>query len=161
VTQTPTTTLVVPFDELGGLAGRVLGPSSWIEVGQERIDAFASAAEDHQWIHVDPERAAATPFGGTIAHGFLTLSLLIPMWTELLEVPDVTTKIVYGLNRVRFPAPLRSGSSIRARVTVVDVREVPGDGREITADLVIETPDGDRPVCAVQALFRFYRERVR
>jgi acyl dehydratase len=136
----------------------VLGPGSWTEVGQDRIDAFATATDDHQWIHVDPQRAANGPFGGTVAHGFLTLSLIIPLWTELLEVPDVTTKLVYGLNRVRFPAPVRSGSSVRATATIADVREVAGPGREILADLVVETTDGDRPACVAQAVFRFLRE---
>jgi acyl dehydratase len=156
-----TTTTVVPFDELGALPGRVLGPSAWRDIDQERIDTFATAADDHQWIHVDPQRAADGPFGGTIAHGFLTLSLLIPLWTELLDVPDVTTKVVYGLNRVRFPSPVRSGSRIRAAITVASVQEVPGNGREIVADIVIETPDGGKPACVAQAVFRFYRAEQR
>ncbi len=151
------TTTVIPFAELGSLAGRVLGPSEWRKGDQERIDTFAAAADDHQWIHVDPERAATGPFGGTIAHGFLTLSLLIPMWTELLEVPDVTTKVNYGLNRVRFPAPVPSGSDLRATVTIADVHEVVGNGVEILADFVIETADGGKPACVAQAVFRFYR----
>ena len=157
MTPAPTTT-VVPFDELPALAGRVLGPSAWREVGQDRIDTFATATDDHQWIHVDPQRAADGPFGGTIAHGFLTLSLLIPRWTELLDVPDVTTKIVYGLNRVRFPAPVRSGSSVRATATIVSVEEVGGGGREIVADLVVEASGGAKPACVAQAVFRFYGE---
>jgi acyl dehydratase len=156
VTQPSTT--VVTFDDLLSLTGRVLGPSSWREVGQDRIDAFADATDDHQWIHVDPERAAAGPFGGTVAHGFLTLSLLVPLWTELLDVPDVTTKLNYGLNRVRFPAPVRSGSSVRATATIADVREVPGPGREIVADLVVETTDGGKPACVAQAVFRFLQD---
>ena len=152
---TPT---VVPFDALLTLPGKVLGPSAWREIGQDRIDTFATAADDHQWIHVDPRRAASGPFGGTVAHGFLTLSLLIPLWTELLDVPDVTTKLVYGLNRVRFPSPVRSGSSVRATATIADVHEVPGAGREIVADFVIETAGGTKPACVAQAVFRFYQE---
>jgi acyl dehydratase len=156
VTDAPTTT--VRFDDLLALTGQVLGPSSWREIGQDRIDTFAAATDDHQWIHVDPQRAASGPFGGTVAHGFLTLSLLIPLWTELLDVPDVTTKIVYGLNRVRFPSPVRSGASVRATVTIAGVQEVPGNGREIVADFVIEARGGTKPACVAQPVFRFYRE---
>ena len=157
MTEAPPTS-VVRFDDLLSLTGRVLGPGAWRSVGQDRIDTFAAAADDDQWIHVDPVRAASGPFGGTVAHGFLTLSLLIPLWTELLDVPDVTTKLVYGLNRVRFPSPVRSGSSVRATATIVDVHEVPGDGREIVADFVIEATGGTKPACVAQAVFRFYRE---
>ena len=148
----------VHLDDLPTLVGQRLGPSRELLVDQARIDQFAQATDDYQWIHVDPVLAAASPFGGTIAHGFLTLSLLIPLWTELLDVPDVTTKIVYGLNRVRFPAPVRSGSSVRATATIVSVEEVGGGGREIVADLVIEASGGAKPACVAQAVFRFYGE---
>src|ERR1700749_791386 len=96
-------TTVDTLDELPSLVGQELGVSSWIEIDQSRISAFADATGDHQWIHVDPERAKRGPFGQTIAHGYLTLALIIPMWTDLLEVRDVTTKVNYGLNKVRFP----------------------------------------------------------
>ena len=99
-------TTVDTLDELPSLVGKELGVSSWIEIDQSRIDTFADSTNDHQWIHVDPERAKQGPFGETIAHGMLTLALVIPMWTELLEVRDVTTKVNYGLNRVRFPSPV-------------------------------------------------------
>jgi acyl dehydratase len=157
VTQASTTT-VVPFDALTDLPGRSLGPTAWFPITQERIDAFADAAQDHQWLHVDPLRAAGGPFGGTVAHGFLTLSLLIPLWTELLEVTGVGGKVVYGLNRVRFPSPVRSGTAVRAVATIAGVVEVPGDGREIVADFTVETQGGTKPACVAQAVFRFYRE---
>src|ERR1700761_3591344 len=120
------TTLVDSLDQLPSLVGTELAISSWVEVGQGRIDAFADATDDHQWIHVDPERAKSSPFGQTIAHGYLTLSLVIPMWTELLEVRDVTTKVNYGLNKVRFPSPVPSGSRVRARATLAAVDPIPG-----------------------------------
>ncbi|HEY0715998.1 MAG TPA: MaoC family dehydratase, partial [Streptosporangiaceae bacterium] len=100
------TTVIDTLDGLTSLIGQRLEPSSWTEVDQKRIDAFAEATGDHQWIHTDPGRAKNGPFGGTIAHGYLTLSLLIPMWSEILEVREVTTKVNYGLNKVRFPAPV-------------------------------------------------------
>ncbi|MBO0772859.1 MAG: MaoC family dehydratase, partial [Actinobacteria bacterium] len=104
------TTIVSGLDELKGLAGTDLGHTGWLEVSQQRVNAFADATGDHQWIHVDPERAAAGPFGGTIAHGYLTLSLVVPLFTELLEVREVRMGINYGLDKVRFPAPVRAGS---------------------------------------------------
>src|SRR5215469_9917057 len=101
------------LDGLKALAGTDLGHTRWLEITQERVDTFADATDDHQWIHVDRERAAAGPFGRTIAHGFLTLSLIIPLFSELLEVKGVSMEINYGLNRVRFPAPVPVGSKIR------------------------------------------------
>src|SRR6266403_412748 len=109
------TTIVDTLDDVASLVGKELGTSSWIDVDQVRIDTFADATDDHQWIHMDPVRAADGPFGGTIAHGYLTLSLLAPMWTDILEVRDVKTKVNYGLNKVRFPSPVPSGSKIRMR----------------------------------------------
>jgi acyl dehydratase len=147
----------VKFDELKTLAGGTLGVSEWLTVGQDRINTFADATDDHQWIHVDTERARSGPLGGTIAHGYLTLSLLIPLWTDLLEVADVTTKVNYGLNKVRFPSPVPAGARIRLTGTLADVVEVPGDGLQLTADLVVEIENGDKPACIAQPVFRFYR----
>lgn len=96
------------IDGIKAQAGADLGHSSWVEIAQPRVDTFADATDDHQWIHVDTERAAAGPFGGTIAHGYLTLSLLIPMWSELLQVEGVSMAVNYGLNKVRFPSPCAS-----------------------------------------------------
>lgn len=145
------------FDELTTLAGSDLGTSEWLTVSQDRIDTFADATDDHQWIHVDPERAKAGPFGAPIAHGYLTLALIIPMWSQLLDVEGVRTKVNYGLNKVRFPAPVLAGARIRAAGTLADVEEVAGDGVQLTADVRIDVEDGDKPACIAQLVFRFYR----
>ncbi|MFF7945283.1 MaoC family dehydratase [Streptomyces griseorubiginosus] len=143
------------LDELKKLAGSDLGTSEWIEVTQERIDTFADATGDHQWIHVDPERAKDGPFGAPIAHGYLTLSLFIPLFTELLDVQGVTTKVNYGLNKVRFPSPVKVGSRIRLVAKLTEVEEVPG-GVQITVDGAIEIEGGAKPAAVLQSLSRFY-----
>jgi acyl dehydratase len=130
------------------LVGAELGPTSWLEVTQERIDAFAAATDDPQWIHTDPERAAAGPFGGTIAHGFLTLSLCVPMLDEVLP-PGGALAVNYGTNRVRFPAPLPSGSRVRGRFRVLSVDDVEL-GTRATIDAVVEREGGERPVCVAE-----------
>ena len=147
-------TVVDTLDDLASLVGQPLEPSTWVEVDQQRIDAFAGATGDHQWIHTDPARAKDGPFGGTIAHGYLTLSLLIPMWTEILDVREVTTKVNYGLNKVRFPAPVPAGSKLRATATLTAVDPVPG-GAQLTADITIEIEGAAKPACVAQLLFRF------
>jgi acyl dehydratase len=147
----------VHVDELAGLVGKDLGRSDWIVVSQERIGTFADATDDHQWIHVDAEKAARGPFGGTIAHGYLTLSLFIPLFSGLLDVAGVTTKVNYGLNKVRFPSPVRAGARIRLTATIAGVEEVAGDGAQITVDGVIEIEDEDKPACVLQSVLRFYR----
>ncbi|MBY8343882.1 MaoC family dehydratase [Streptomyces spinosirectus] len=149
------TVTVNGIDELKKLAGSELGTSAWLDVTQERIDTFADATGDHQWIHVDPERAAEGPFGAPIAHGYLTLSLFIPLFTELLDVQGVTTKVNYGLNKVRFPAPVKAGSRIRLVGRLAEVAEVPG-GVQITVDGTIETEGGSKPAAVLQSLSRFY-----
>ena len=136
--------------------GLELGPSEWREVTQERIDAFAAATDDPQWIHVDPERAAAGPFGTTIAHGYLTLALLVPFSYELLPVDDAALSINYGLNRVRFPAPLPSGSRVRARFRVESVEEVAG-GTQVTMAATVERDGAEKPVCVAELVFRYVR----
>ena len=146
--------IVDTLAELPALIGRELGPSPWIEVSQERIDTFADATGDHQWIHVDPARAADGPFGGTIAHGMLTLSLLIPLWSELLDVREVRTKVNYGLGKVRFPAPVPAGAKIRLHATVAAVDEIPG-GVQLTVDAVVEADGASKPVCVAQPIVRF------
>src|SRR5690554_6473807 len=129
--------------------------SDWFEITQERVNTFADATEDHQWIHVDPERAKDGPFGAAIAHGFLTLSLTIPMWTELLDVPDAPTKVNYGLNKVRFLSPVKVGSRIRLQATIASVEEVKG-GYQITVDMTVEIEGAEKPAAAAQAIHRFY-----
>ncbi len=118
-------TTTVAFEDLKSLVGGSLGTSRWLDVDQTRINTFADATDDHQWIHVDPERAKDGPFGAPIAHGYLTLSLVIPLWTELLDVTGVTTKINYGLNKVRFP-PRPRGLRIRLSGTLADVSDITG-----------------------------------
>ncbi|MFI5959450.1 MaoC family dehydratase [Cryptosporangium sp. NPDC051539] len=142
--------------ELPKLAGTELGVSDWFEVSQERVNLFADATDDHQWIHVDPERAKAqSPFGGPIAHGYLTLSLLIPMWAQVLNVTDATMGVNYGLNKVRFPAPVPVGSKIRLTATLKSVDEVPG-GYQLTVGAVIEAEGVAKPVCIAEPIFRTY-----
>ncbi|MGP8304352.1 MaoC family dehydratase [Streptomyces inhibens] len=143
------------LDELKKLAGSDLGTSEWIEITQERIKTFADATGDHQWIHVDPERAKEGPFGAPIAHGYLTLSLFIPLFTELLDVQGVTTKVNYGLNKVRFPSPVKVGSRIRLVGKLAEVEDVPG-GVQITVDGTIEIEGGTKPAAVLQSLSRFY-----
>ncbi len=127
------------------LVGSELGPSSWIAVTQERIDAFAAATDDSQWIHVDPERAADGPFGTTIAHGYLTLSLCVPMLYELLPATGAMA-VNYGVDRVRFPAPVPSGSRVRGRFSVAAVENV-ASGERVTLEAVVECEGVDKPVC--------------
>jgi acyl dehydratase len=136
--------------------GAEFGPSSWVEVTQERIDAFAEATGDHQWIHVDRERAAAGPFGGTIAHGYLTLSLIPAMSYEVVPPSDGAMGINYGLNRVRFPAPVPSGSRVRGTFRVDSVDEFDG-GTQTTMTATIEREGGEKPVCVAEVVFRTYR----
>ena len=134
--------------------GLELGPGAWREMTQERIDAFAAATDDPQWIHVDPERAAAGPFGTTIAHGYLTLALLVPLSYELLAVEDAGLTVNYGLNRVRFPAPLPSGSRVRARFRIEGVEEVAG-GTQVTMAATVEREGAEKPVCVAELVFRY------
>jgi acyl dehydratase len=143
------------IEELKEYVGKELGTSSWFEVTQERINTFADATDDHQWIHVDIERAKSGPFGGPIAHGFLTLSLLIPMFDQVLQVDGVAMGINYGLNKVRFPAPVPAGSRIRMTATLAELEEIAG-GAQAAVDCVIEVEGGTKPVCVAQPVYRFY-----
>jgi acyl dehydratase len=145
---------VVTLDELPGLVGTAIGPSEWLTISQERIDTFADATADHQWIHVDPDRAKDGPFGATIAHGFLTLSLLIPLWSELFDVEGASTKINYGLDRVRFLSPVRAESRVRLSFTFVEVVEIEG-GAQLKIAATIELEGSERPAVAAEFLARF------
>jgi acyl dehydratase len=135
--------------------GDVFGPSSWIEITQERIDAFAEATGDHQWIHVDPERAAEGPFGTTIAHGYLTLSLL-PVASEEVVPRQGGMGINYGVNKVRFPAPVPVGSRVRVTFEVQELDEQDW-GVQATMRATVEREGGDKPVCVAESLVRSYR----
>ena len=142
--------------ELPALKGQPLGTSEWFEITQQRVNTFADATDDHQWIHVDVERASReSPFGGPIGHGFLTLSLFVPMWSQVLVVTDAAMVVNYGLNKVRFPAPVPVGSKVRLTATLVDVAEVTG-GLQLTAGGVIEREGGDKPVCVLESVIRCY-----
>jgi acyl dehydratase len=136
--------------------GLEVGPNGWREIEQARIDAFADATDDPQWIHIDPIRAAEGPFGSTIAHGFLTLSLLVPFVYDLMPVEDASATINYGLNKVRFPAPVPVGSRLRARLRIEDVAEISG-GVQVAIAASVEREGGDKPVCAAELVFRYYR----
>jgi acyl dehydratase len=138
------------------LVGRELGPTDWLEVDQERIDTFARATDDPQWIHVDPVRAAEGPFGTTIAHGYLTLSLCVPLMSRTLGLTGYRMGINYGVNRVRFPAPLPSGSRIRGRFTVQSVDEVEG-GEQGVVLATVEREGSDKPVCVAELVVRMMR----
>ena len=133
---------------LSQLAGIELGPTSWLEVTQERIDAFATATDDPQWIHTDPERAAEGPFGSTIAHGFLTLSLCVPMLYEVLPSMDAMA-VNYGTDKVRFPAPVLAGRRIRARFRVLRVEEV-ATGARVTIEAIVECEGDEKPACVAE-----------
>jgi acyl dehydratase len=135
-------------------AGDTFGPSSWIDVPQEKIDGFAEATGDHQWIHVDPERAKDGPFGTTIAHGYLTLSLL-PVASYEVVPREGGMAINYGLNRVRFPAPVPVGSRVRARFEVLGVEEHDWGG-QATMQATVEREGGEKPVCVAELVFRYY-----
>ena len=144
------------IEELRTLTGQDLGASDWHPVTQEEINSFAGATHDHQWIHVDPERAKKeSPFGGPIAHGYYTLSLAPYLFHQVIEITGVRMGVNYGLNRLRFPAPLKIGQSIRIRAKLLHVEDVPG-GAQATVQLAWEVKDGNKPVCVAEALYRYY-----
>jgi acyl dehydratase len=142
-------------DELRAAVGEQLGWTEWQEVDQKRIDLFAEATGDHQWIHVDTEKAALGPFGTTIAHGFLTLSLIPSLTPQLMRVEGVKMGVNYGVNKVRFPATVPSGSRVRATAEVAEVTEV-GGGIQLVTKVTIEREGGDKPVCVAETVARFY-----
>jgi acyl dehydratase len=139
------------LDEIAGAAGEELGSTEWLTIDQARVDAFADATDDHQWIHVDAERAAAGPFGGTIAHGYLTLALLPRFGAEVLRLETPGAKLNYGLNKVRFPAPVPVGARIRAHAKVADVTDLP-TGKQVTFGWVIEIEDAPKPACVAETV---------
>jgi len=145
----------VTLDELRAFVGREIAVTDWLEITQERIDAFADATDDRQWIHVDQERAEReSPYGATIAHGFLTLSLLSRFLREAVELSDVRVAINYGLNRVRFPSAVRAGSRIRARIVLQSIRNV-GDATEAIYAITIEMQGAEKPCCVAESLVRY------
>ena len=139
--------------DLQGLVGQELGVSDWVTVDQRRIDLFADATGDHQWIHVDPVRAAAGPFGATVAHGFLTLSLLPELSATAFTVRDTRMGVNYGLNRVRFPAPVPSGSRLRGRFKLLAYEIIEG-GAQVTVEVTMEREGSAKPVCVAESVGR-------
>jgi acyl dehydratase len=144
------------LDGLKALVGQELGPSSWLEITQDRVNAFAEATGDHQWIHVDVERAAQGPFGGTIAHGYLTLSLVIPFFSELLAVDGIKMGVNYGLDKVRFPSPVRVGSKIRLAATVDAVEDVGQRCVQMSLTFTVQVDGLDKPACVAHPIYRYY-----
>jgi acyl dehydratase len=143
-------------EELVGSLGRELGPGEWLEIGQDRIDGFADVTGDHQWIHVDPERAASGPFGSTVAHGFLTLSLVPLLLDGLRRVEGTRMGLNYGLERVRFPSAVRAGTRVRARSTLVDATDVGDGGVQLVTRVTIEVEGSAKPACVADLVTRAY-----
>ena len=148
-------TTTIAYTDVAGLAGTDLGYTDWVEITQQQVNTFADATGDHQWIHVDPERAKDGPFGAPIAHGFLTLSLAVTFWTDLLDVEGVTTKVNYGLDKVRFISPVKVGARVRMTAVITEVAEVAG-GYQLTVDQTIEIEGGSKPAVVARGLYRFY-----
>ena len=146
----------VSLRELESRVGQEVGVSPWVEMPQERIDLFAKATEDFQWIHVDPARAKGSPFGGTIAHGFLTLSMLPKLSESTFEFSDRKMGVNYGLNKVRFTAPVPAGARIRGRFTLARFEKLEGNGVQTTWSVVFEREGGDKPICVAEAISRHY-----
>jgi acyl dehydratase len=139
------------FEEIEAAAGQEIGTSDWVEIKQDRVNKFADATGDHQWIHVDVERATAGPFGGTIAHGYLTLSLVPWLGSMIFTLQTPGAKLNYGVNKVRFPHPVRVGSRIRSRVTIGKVTDIP-TGKQLTVNHVIEIEGQDKPACVAETV---------
>jgi acyl dehydratase len=148
-------TIVDDLKKFHDLVGTQIGYSEWQTITQERVNIFADATDDHQWIHVDPEAAKAGPFGGPIAHGYLTLSLAPVLLQKVLEIPGMTYGINYGANKVRFPSPVPVGSELRMGVTVASAEEV-GGGVQVVFDLVFEMKDAPKPACVAQVVYRYF-----
>ena len=143
-------------EELKGAVGKPLGVSEWLEIDQKRIDLFAEATGDHQWIHVDPERAKQGPFGSTIAHGYLTLSLVNSFLPQIVEVRGIAMGITYGADRPRFPAPVPVGSRIRGSAEVVSAEDTKDGAVQAKVRVTVEIEGSDRPACVVDTISRYY-----
>jgi acyl dehydratase len=139
------------LDELTSAVGETLGTSDWLEIDQERVDQFAEATGDHQWIHVDVERAEAGPFGGTIAHGYLTLSLIPLLGSQVFSLDTPGAKLNYGVNKVRFPHPVRVGKRVRNTVSIAAVTDVPA-GKQLTLGHTVEIEDEPKPACVAETV---------
>ncbi|QGW77298.1 dehydratase [Pseudomonas alkylphenolica] len=142
--------------ELQGLVGEVVGTSDWVSIDQQRINTFAEATGDHQWIHVDPERAATGPFGKPIAHGFLTLSLLPTFMTNAFELRDVKMGVNYGMNKVRFVQPVPVDSRLRAHFKVQSWEALDGNGAQVTYEMTVEIEGAAKPACVAETILRVF-----
>lgn len=149
-------TEIESIEAFQAMVGQHLGYSEYRDITQEQVNLFADATGDHQWIHVDPERAKSGPFGGPIAHGYLTLALLPVLLGEIVHVKGVSMGVNYGANKVRFPAPVPVGSQVRAGASVATIEEVAG-GIQVALDVTIEVKDAAKPSCVAQIVFRYYR----
>lgn len=148
--------VIASVEELKALIGQEVAVTDWVDVSQERVNMFAEATGDHQWIHLDVERSRReSPYGGTIAHGFLTLSLLPMLMESAVSMPNCKMGVNYGLNKVRFPAPVPVGSRVRARMTLLEVEDIEG-GAQIMWKVTIERDGGDKPVCVAESIARRY-----
>ncbi len=154
MTAAPAPTLSI--DELPDAVGRTFGPTDWLTIDQERINTFADATGDHQWIHVDPEAAKSGPFGATIAHGYLTMSLGSYFAAQLVAVEGISMGINYGVDKVRFPAPVLVGSKVRARAEIMEVTPIEG-GYQVKTKFTLETEGGAKPACVIESLSRYLR----
>jgi len=144
------------LEELASLVGQHVSTSDWIVVTQEAINQFAQATGDHQWIHIDVERAKSGPFGAPIAHGFLTLSLIPQFVASAMHIADVRMGVNYGLNRVRFMGPVPAGSRVRAALTLLKAEAIDNSGRQLTWEVIIEREDVAKPVCMAESIARLY-----
>ncbi len=149
-------TIIDGVDAFHDFVGKELGSSEWQTITQERVNQFADATDDHQWIHVDPERAKEGPFGTAIAHGYLTLSLAPVLLNKIIRVDNMKFGVNYGCNKVRFPSPVPVGAELRMTASVAGVEEV-GGGVQVTYDLVMEVKDAPKPACVAQVVYRYYR----
>lgn len=144
------------LSDLAACIGQEVAVSDWLTITQQQVNLFADATGDHQWIHVDPEKAAAGPFGGTIAHGFLTLSLLPKFFESSFEIIESRMGVNYGLNKVRFMAPVPVGSRLRARMTLLSAEPIEGNGLQMAWNVTVEREGADKPVCVAESLVRRY-----
>jgi acyl dehydratase len=150
------TTIVDGLEAFHDLVGKQIGYSEWQTITQERVNLFAEATDDHQWIHVDPERAKEGPFGGAIAHGYLTLSLAPNLLGKIIRVDNMKFGVNYGANKIRFPTPVPVGSELRMGVTIANAEDVEG-GVQVTYDMVFEVRDTPKPACVAQVVYRYFR----
>ena len=146
----------IALDDLQSHVGHAIGHSPWHEVTQDQVNQFAEATGDHQWIHVDPERAKSGPFGGPIAHGYLTLSLAPYLLPQMFQVSGISMGVNYGLNKLRFVSPVPVGKKLRLGASIADVDEIAG-GAQVTLDLTFEVEGSEKPACVAQAIYRYYK----